>query len=153
MSEDPDSGNRSNRTISQLIGDGARVLPEKSHGWFRNWFRKVWKVRGGGLYAVGFTVSFLVFEIGSLSDDILGIGSLFNGQAVDFLVQLIIDSFTNTIKAFMWPVYVVQIAPPYGAIGLGLAFVGFTKFLKAPIERWMFPDEKGTDPDQRSTDS
>jgi hypothetical protein len=43
----------------------------------------------------------------------------------------------------MWPVYVVRIAPPYGAIGLGLAFVGFTKFLKAPIERWMFPDEEG----------
>jgi hypothetical protein len=23
------------RSISQLNGDGARVLPEKSHGWFR----------------------------------------------------------------------------------------------------------------------
>jgi hypothetical protein len=146
LNDERDSGSRDNRTISQFIGDGARVLPGKSHGWFRNWFRKVWKVRGGGLYALGFAVSFLVFEIGSLSDDILGIGSLFNGQAVDFIVQLIIDSLTNTIKAFMWPVYAVQITPPWGAIGLGLAFVGFTKFLKAPIERWMFPDEKGTDP-------
>ena len=145
MDEKPDNTNRGERTISQLVSDGARVLPEKSHGWFRDWFRKVWKVRGGGLYAVGFAVSFLVFEIGSLSDDILGIGSLFNGQAINFIVQLLLESLMNTIKAFAWPVYVVAWAPPYGVIGLALAFVGFTRFLKAPLERWLFPDEKGAD--------
>jgi hypothetical protein len=29
-------------------------VADKAHGWFRTWFAKVWKVRGGGLYAVGF---------------------------------------------------------------------------------------------------
>jgi len=141
LDQEPDTKASGNRSISQLIGDGARVLPEKSHGWFRDWFRKVWKVRGGGLYALGFALSFVYFEAGSLGDDILGIGSLFNGQAVDFVIQFFIDSFKNTLKAFMWPIYVVQLAPPWGAIGLGVAFVGFTKFLKAPIERWLFPDD------------
>lgn len=140
MDQDPDTKASDNRSISRLIGDGARVLPEKSHGWFRDWFRKVWKVRGGGLYALGFALSFVYFEVGSLGDDILGIGGLFNGQAVDFVVQFFIDSFKNTLKAFVWPVYAVQLAPPWGAIGLGVAFVVFTKFLKAPIERWLFPD-------------
>lgn len=147
MDERPGSKNRGNRTVSQFIGDGARVLPEKSHGWFRNWIRKVWKVRGGGLYALGFAVTFVVFEIGSLSDDILGLGSLFNGQAIEFVIQFFIDSFTNTLKAFVWPVYVVQLAPPWGAIGLGLAFIGFTRFLKAPIEDWMFGDAPEAEPD------
>ena len=146
MDNEQDTEARGRRTVSRLLGEGARALPQKSHGWFRNWFRKVWKVRGGGLYAVGFAVSFLVFEIGSLSDDILGIGSLFNGQAVDFIVQLLIDSFTNTIKAFAWPVFVVSWRPPYGAIGLGLAFVGFSRILKAPLERWLFPNEEGQTP-------
>lgn len=148
--EDKHGANKGeNRTVSQLIGDGARVLPQKSHGWFRSWFRKIWKVRGGGLYAVGFALAFIYFEVGSLGGDILGIGSLFNGHAIDFLVQLVVESFTNTIKAFMWPVYVVRLAPPWGAIGLGLAFVGFTRFLKAPIERWMFGDspEEKADPE------
>lgn len=138
MDERPEKG--ANRSVRQLIGDSARVLPEKSHGWFRNWFRKVWKVRGGGLYALGFAIAFIYFEAGSLGDDILGIGSLFNGQAFEFILQFFIESFTNTIKAFMWPVYVVQLAPPWGAIGLGLMFIGFTRFLKSPIERWMFGD-------------
>lgn len=147
MDQEPDTKASSNRSISQLIGDGARVLPEKSHGWFRDWFRKVWKVRGGGLYALGFALSFVYFEVGSLGDDILGIGSLFNGQAVDFVIQFFIDSLRNTLKAFMWPIYVVQLAAPWGAIALGVTFVIFTKYLKAPIERWLFPDGAVDGPD------
>ena len=149
MDPDSDTKTPANRSISQLIGDGARVLPEKSHGWFRDWFRKVWKVRGGGLYALGFALSFVYFEIGSLGDDILGIGSLFSGQAVEFVVQFLVDSFRNTLKAFVWPVFVVQLAPPWGAIGLGLLYVGFAKYLKAPIERWLFRGMPAEDPDPR----
>lgn len=37
--------------------------------------------------------------------------------------------------------YVVRIAPPYGAIGLGLAFWLFPVFLKKPIENWLFDGE------------
>ena len=149
MDEQPTSRTKKGRSVKQLIGDGARVLPEKSHGWFRDWFRKVWRVRGGGLYAVGFALTFIYFEIGALGDDILGIGSLFNGQAIDFIIDFFIDSLTNTLKAFMWPVYVIQIAPPWGAIGLGLAFVGFTSFLKAPIERWLFGEAPVEDSDAK----
>jgi hypothetical protein len=146
LDERPEKG--ANRSVRQLIGDSARVLPEKSHGWFRNWFRKVWKVRGGGLYALGFAIAFIYFEVGSLGDDILGIGSLFNGQAFEFILQLFIESFTNTIKAFIWPVYVVQLAPPWGAIGLGLTYIGFTQFLKSPIERWMFGDAPASEQEE-----
>ena len=145
MDEQPKTGG--NRSVRQRIEDGARVLPEKSHGWFRNWFRKVWKVRGGGLYALGFAVTFIYFEIGSLGDDILGIGSLFNGQAFEFVIQFFIDSLTNTVKAFIWPVYVVQLALPWGAIALGVGFVGFTRYLKAPIEKWLIGDAPEANPD------
>ena len=117
------------------------ALVEKSHGWFRSWFRKVWKLRGGGLYACGFAVTFIIYEVQSLADDVLGIGALFSGQAIDFIVNFIIDSLTNTMHAFMWPVHIVQLAPPWGAIGLGIAFVGFAKYLKPPIEQWLFGDE------------
>jgi len=115
-------------------------LIDKSHGWFRGWFRKVWEVRGGGLYACGFALTFLYFEIGSLREDFAQIGSVFNGELISFLINFIIDSLTNTIKAFGWPVYVVQTAPPFGAIALGLAFALFPKYIKPPMTRWLFPD-------------
>lgn len=116
-------------------------LIDKSHGWFRDWFRKVWKVRGGGLYACGFAITFIVLEIGSLADDVLGIGAIFNGQAIEFAINFIVDSFSNTIRAFIWPVYIVQWAPPWGAIALGLGFLLFSSYMKKPIEGWLFDDD------------
>ncbi len=118
--------------MQELIG--------KSHGWFRDWFRKVWEVRGGGLYACGFALTFLYFEIGSLREDVAQIGSVFNGELISFLIDFIIDSFMNTIKAFGWPVYAVQTAPPFGAIALGFAFALFPKYIKPLLTRWLFPD-------------
>jgi len=126
------------------------AMLDKPHGWFRRWFRKVWKLRGGGLYACGFAISFVILEVGSLADDVVGIGAVFNGQAIDFAINFIIDSFRNTLSSFMWPVYVVQLAPPWGAIGLGLAFFGFSSYLKKPIEGWLFADapESAEEPQQ-----
>ncbi len=120
-------------------------LVDKSHGVLREWFRKVWKVRGGGLYAVGFAVAFIVFEVGSLADDVLGIGALFSGQAIEFLVDFFIDSLTNTVRALIWPVYIVQYAPPFGAIALGVAFWLFPAYVKPHIEAWLFDDNEARD--------
>lgn len=116
------------------------AMLDKPHGLFREWFRKVWKLRGGGLYACGFAISFVIREVGSLADDVLGVGAIFTGQAFAFIVNFIVDSFMNTMYSFMWPVYVVEFAPPWGAISLGLAFFGFSSFLKKPIEGWLFAD-------------
>lgn len=117
------------------------AMLDKPHGWFRRWFRKVWKLRGGGLYACGFAISFVIREIGSLADDVLGVGAIFSGQAIEFIVSFIVDSFMNTMYSFVWPVYAVQFSPPWGAIGLGLAFFGFSSYLKKPIEGWLFADD------------
>lgn len=119
----------------------ASPLIEHSKSGFRTWFRKVWKVRGGGLYAVGFAATFLYLEVISLADDVLGIGALFRGEAIEFFVNLVIESFTNTIAAFMWPVDVVRFSPPVGAIALGIAFWLFPIFVKPHVERWLFDHE------------
>lgn len=105
-------------------------------------------MRGGGLYACGFAISFAIYELGSIVEDFKEIGLLFDGQVIQFFVNFIVDSFKNTIKAFMWPVEIVQMSQPWGAIGLGAAFVLFPKTLKKPIERWLFadaPDELAAD--------
>lgn len=148
--------------IGKHIGDRARllgefgddvvnrpkVLPGKAHGIFRQWFAKVWRIRGGGLYACGFAVTFAIFEIRMIIEDFTGgsdLRDLFNGEIIQFFVNFMIDSLMNTVHALMWPVYVVQLSPPYGAIGLGIAFIIFANFLKKPIEGWLFANE--ADPD------
>jgi hypothetical protein len=124
------------------LSQEARALPGKSHGWFRKWFRKVWDIRGGGLYACGFAVTFVVLEAGSVVEDFKEIGLLFDGEIIAFALNFVIDSFKNTIAAFMWPVTIVNTAPPFGAIGLGAAFWLFPIYAKKHIEAWLFSDDE-----------
>lgn len=101
----------------------------------------MWKVRGGGLYAVGFAATFVYLEVLSLADDVLGIGALFRGEAIEFFINFIVDSYMNTIAAFMWPVDIIQFASPVGAIALGIAFWLFPIYVKPHAETWLFDDE------------
>ena len=105
----------------------------------------MWEVRGGGLYACGFAVTFLYLEIGSLADDITCIGAVFNGQVISFLIGFIIDSLMNTFYALIWPVFIVQWAMPLGAIALGVAFWLFPIYVKPHIEGWLFDGEPETE--------
>ena len=139
------------------MGDGARalgeigddlvhrpgVLPGKAHGWFRTWFAKVWKARGGGLYALGYAVTFVYLEVATLLGDIVeaeSVTAFFTSELIEFLFRFLSDSIVNLVKALIWPVYVIQIVPPWGAVALGLAFVLFPRTLKPTIERWLFGD-------------
>jgi len=108
----------------------------------------VWDVRGGGLYACGFAVTFIVLEAGSFIEDFKEIGLLLDGQVVEFILNFILDSLQNTLEAFIWPVNIVQVAPPFGAIGLGLAFWLFPIYVKKHIEAWLLDTEEADEIDQ-----
>ena len=123
-------------------------LPDKAHGWFRSWFRKVWEVRGGGLYAVGFAVAFLFFEIREVViEDIpqfVAMNNFLSSELIAFGIEFLVDTMVNFVRALLWPMYVVMLWPPAGAIALGIAFLLCPRYLKKPIESWLFQDA-GTD--------
>ena len=121
-----------------------RELPRHAEGLLRRWFRNVWAVRGGGLYAVGFAVTFLYLEIVEIvTDDLPALFTIniLSSELFALIVSFIVDTFMNFITALMWPVFVVTFAPPWGAIAFGIAFVAFNQFLKAPVERWLDIEE------------
>ena len=137
------------------MGDGARalgdlsddlvnrpgVLPGKAPGWFRTWFGKVWQVRGGGLYALGYALTFVYLEVTTVLGDLAAaesVGQFFTSEIVEFVFRFLSDSIINLVKSLIWPIHFLQMSPPWGAIGLGLAFVIFPMLLKKPIERWLF---------------
>lgn len=116
---------------------------DEAQRWFRSWFAKIWQVRGGGLYACGFALTFLYLEARTMIGEFIdadSIGSFFSEQLLEFVFRFAVDSLVNTMHAFIWPAHVVQIAPPFGAIGLGVAYLVFARFLKQPITEWLFPD-------------
>ncbi len=93
------------------------------------------------MYACGFAVTFAALEAQSIIEDFKQIGLLFDGQVLAFVMNFIIDSFKNTISAFIWPATVAQFSPPWGAVGLGLAFILFPIYVKKHVEAWMFSDD------------
>ena len=104
---------------------------------------KVWNVRGGGLYAVGWAATFVYLEVTTVLSEIIeaeGIVDFFTSQIVEFFVRFMGESISNMIQAFMWPVAIVQWKMPVGAILLGLAFAIFPIYVKPHITAWLFPD-------------
>ena len=135
-------------------------LIDGSKSRFREWFRKVWDVRGGGLYAVGFAAVFIYLEVVDLAVDIADIGSIggaFDGGvinfAIAFMIEFFLDSLLNTFQALLWPVDVVQWAPPWGAVALGLAYWLFPSYAKPHIENWLFDGEPEEAEEPESTSS
>jgi hypothetical protein len=136
-------------SLGRTAIDRPRELPSHAGGLFRRWFRNVWSVRGGGLYAVGFAAAFLYLEtVDIVFDDVPTLFSMniLSADLVGFIVSFFIDTFLNMLSALAWPVFVVAFAPPWGAIALAVAFVAFNYFLKKPVERWLDDDEPADGP-------
>jgi hypothetical protein len=66
--------------------------------------------------------------------------NVLSSELIGFGIQFLIDTLLNFVRALLWPMYVVTLWPPAGAIALGVAFVLFPRYLKKPIERWLFQD-------------
>ena len=121
-----------------------RGLPRQAEGMFRRWFRNVWAVRGGGLYATGFAAMFLYLEIVEIvTDDLPTVlaTDLLSSAIIGLIVSFAVDTFVNFLSALIWPVYVIAFAPPWGMVGLVLAFFVFDRFLRPRVEAWMNRDD------------
>ncbi len=132
------------RNISEAGRESVRnpkSIPGRTGSWFKRWLGELWKVRGGGLYAVGYIVCFIYFEARTAVNEVsqaTGVADFFSNLISDFLFRFLTETLVNMVKSFIWPVYMVALNPPYGAIALGLAFWLFPLYLKKPIERWLF---------------
>jgi len=88
-----------------------------------------------------------------LVDDILSaesISAFFGEQIFEILFRYLGESLQNMIAAFMWPVFVIQISPPWGLVILVAMFVAFPRWIKQPLEQWLFHDDetdRPTDPE------
>ncbi len=128
---------------------------EQAEGWFRRWFVKVWKARGGGFYALGFAATFIYLEVTTVAGEFVESASLmafFTEQLIEFVFRFAIDTIRNMVMSFIWPVYWIEWQPPFGAIALGVGYVVFAKYIKQPITDWMFPDGEPVDEKQSGND-
>lgn len=136
-------GNRAKAVglLSETLVREPKAFPRQTATTFRPWFRKVWKARGGGLYACGFIVAFIYLEATTIIEEILastGLASFFTEQIFEFIFRFFGESLKNMVLAFMWPVPIVQYSPPWGIAILVAIYLVFANFIKKPLEQWLF---------------
>ena len=130
--------------LASLLVTEPRSFPAELASALKRGFRTVWRARGGGLYACGFFIVFVGLEIRTFATEVMaadGIGSFFTEQLFEFIIRFSVQSIQNTVQAFIWPVHIIQLSPRWGWALLLAMYLVFSRFLKAPIETWLFGEE------------
>lgn len=137
--------------LGRMLRDEPAAMPSEILTRLRRAARTLWQARGGGFYACGFIVTFAWLEVRMFVTEILGadsLGSFVTQQLFEMLFRFLSQSLLNSVLAFIWPVYVIEIRPPWGFALLVSMYLVFAYLLKAPIQRWLFDEEPGAAPDQ-----
>ena len=131
-------------SLGETLVREPKAFPKKTAHAMRPWFRKVWKARGGGLYACGFVLTFVYLEASMLIGEILaatGVVSFFTEQLIELPFRFLSESLTNLVYAFLWPIPLLEFSPPWGFAILAAIYLIFAKFIKEPLTQWLFHDE------------
>jgi hypothetical protein len=131
-------------SLSETLVKEPKAFPRKTAHALRPWFRKVWKARGGGLYACSFVLTFVYLEASMLFGEIVaatGFVDFFTEQLIELPFRFLTESLSNLVAAFLWPVPLLQFRPPLGVGILAVMYVLFVYLVKEPLEKWLFHDE------------
>lgn len=138
-------------SLASLLVNEPRAFPAALLQQIKRVFRVIWAARGGGLYACGFILTFLWLEISTFFGEIFAadsIGSFLSEQLLEFFFRFAVQSIQNTVRALLWPIPIIEWSPLWGAgILIGMYLV-FAKFVKEPLERWLFGDDAESEGDR-----
>ncbi len=132
-------------SLGETLVKEPKAFPKKTAHALRPWFRKVWKARGGGLYACGFVLTFVYLEAAMLFGEIMaatGFVDFFTDQLLELPFRFLTESLSNLVSAFLWPIPLLQFSPPWGIAILAVIYFLFTYLIKEPLEHWLFHDEE-----------
>jgi len=130
-----DQGIREPRTIGTMLRKSLVLL---------------WRARGGGLYGLGYVITFIANEVPrvivSFTEIVTSAESLL-GAIFEWLLRVGADSFESMLHAFLWPVVFLQLLGGWGIVALVVGFVVFEKLLR-PLVESVFPELRAAELEQ-----
>jgi hypothetical protein len=133
------------KSLGQTLANEPKAFPGALLKVLRRSLRTVWDARGGGMYACGYVLTFFWLEITMLVNEILSaesIGGFFGEQVFELFFKFFGESLRNMISAFMWPIYVIEVSPPWGLGAFVIMYLVFGRWIKQPLEKWLFHDNE-----------
>lgn len=102
----------------------------------------LWRARGGGLYGLGYVITFVVLEIRLAVTELAsseGVLEFLGNQFLEYLLRLGVGSFVNALLAFLWPFLLLERVGGWGLLVLPGAYLLFERWLRPVIEA-RFPE-------------
>ncbi len=133
------------RGLGTVLVNEPRAFPGETGRVLKRSLRKLWNARGGGLYACGYVVTFIWLEIKTIAGEIVGSDSVLafvSEQLFEIFFRLLSETFVNSILAFIWPVFVLQLSPTWGILILTALYLVFPRFIKPTLTQWLFDDDR-----------
>jgi len=99
--------------------------------------------RGGGLYALGYVVTFVVLEVLEIPEMFADLGGLFAGEGtwpgavIALVADFFVDTLRNMIYAFVWPGLFLGLLGPIGVVLLAVGFGTYNTLLRPIVERFV----------------
>ncbi len=87
---------------------------------------RIWRVRGGGFYGLGYVIAFVVLEVRAFVGNFEGDGditSMIAQEVLGFFFRFAAQSFLNGFIAFGWPIFVVDASRWLGTAAAGSELV------------------------------
>lgn len=126
----------------QAQAQAVRREPTLLGVWLRAALLRMWRLRGGGFYGLGFVATFVGLQLLSLFEDAAAAAGpidFVTTQLSEAVLRVLGDTFPNLIQAFVWPALFVGWSGAYGLLVLLAAFLVFDRWIKPWINE-RFPE-------------
>lgn len=93
------------------LSDTTRRHADRVLATARSRFLGLWQGKGGGLYGLGYALTFVGLEVRALGSEIAAsdtAAGFITGQLIGYVVRISIDSILNAFYALLWPVLLLQ---------------------------------------------
>jgi hypothetical protein len=119
---------KSVRTVRGVVAEPHKVPAQVQAG-----LLKIWRVRGGGFYGLGYVIAFVILEIHAFVTNFEGdgdIATMIMQEVLQFVFRFAAQSFINGFIAFGWPVFVVDYLGGWGLLALAATWLAFERWAK-----------------------
>lgn len=160
MAESRQPRRRRERWLARRLRLAATVRddPGSLPGLLRDGLLGIWRSRGGGLYGLGYLVTFVILEVRLVVGEFGGSDSLLtflSDQLLQYLLRLGYMSLVNALLALLWPIWLLERLGGWGLLILIIGFLTFPRWLRPGLEalvpelRRRAPAEPGPGGDQQ----